>query len=188
MENVWQLNVPRKPCNTAAHDWTVTSRAVIRNWVKWKQSFSSQCSPAKGTDTAKSPRKGKPSTTGDILWGAHWGQTPANSYSLLWTALRHMQLAINMDFSFKTSRKAIRSLSFTGTTALGLGLRLLNSYWDTSPYCAALKYKWQDFSFLYAAFSSQLLCFLCPIGLSTCPPHPSWLSIQRKGSAGREIK
>jgi len=49
------------------------------------------------------------------------GQTPGKSYSLLWAALRCIQLAINMDFSFKTNLKAIRFPNFTGTTHTGSG-------------------------------------------------------------------
>ena len=114
------------------------------------------------------------------------GQTPANSYNLLWTALwnTHSSHCNKYGLWFQNSPQSHQVPEFYRYH--------LHWVWDCvcwtpAPTISALKYKWQDFTF-YAALSSQL-CFLCPIGNSLPVPLilPGCL-YKMKGSAGREIK
>lgn len=115
-----------------------------------------------------------------------WGQTPANSYSLLWTALRHMQLAINMDFSFKANLKAISFLIFTGTTCIRSGTVFAE---QLLRHQVLIRLPWSITGRILLFF---MLCFPISCSASSAPQVTFGLSpssfLASYTTVGREIK
>lgn len=108
---------------TAAHDWTVASRAVIRNCeLNGSRGFPASVYQPKAQTLPNPSQRGSPL---EPETSSEEHTRPNSSQQLqpvMNCSLRRMQLTINTDLSIKTILNDIRFLSFTVATYIGSGI------------------------------------------------------------------